>query len=210
MNAATQGRPILEMRHITKRFPGVLALDDVDFAARRGEIHSVIGQNGAGKSTLMKILAGDHAPTSGEILIDGAPVSFNNQREARARGIAIVYQELSLLPNLTVAENIFLGKEPGGFVIDETEVLAEAEQVLDQLGISIDVDQRLEELPLAQQQLVEIAKALSFKPQILILDEPTAALAPRDAEHLFAILARLKQQGIAIIYISHRLKEAGS
>jgi ribose transport system ATP-binding protein len=207
MNAATQGRPILEMRHITKRFPGVLALDDVDFSANRGEIHSVIGQNGAGKSTLMKILAGDYAPTNGEILIDGVTVSFSNQREARARGIAIVYQELSLLPNLTVAENIFLGKEPGGFVIDETEVHAEAKQVLDQLGINIDVDQRLEELPLAQQQLVEIAKALSFKPQILILDEPTAALAPRDAEHLFAILARLKQQDIAIIYISHRLKE---
>lgn len=199
---------ILEMQGITKRFPGVLALDNVDFQVQRGEIHSVIGQNGAGKSTLMKILAGDYAPTAGVVAIDGKVVSFNNQRESRAAGIAIVYQELSLLPNLTVAENIFLGKEPTRYLaIDDKIIHDEAHRLLDQLGINIDVDARLSTLPLAQQQLVEIAKALSLNPRILILDEPTAALAPKDAEHLFEILKRLKTQNIAIIYISHRLKE---
>ncbi len=209
MAEANDNRSILEMRGITKRFPGVLALDNVDFSVKRGEIHSLIGQNGAGKSTLMKILAGDYPPTRGEIFIEGQPVTFHHQREARARGIAIVYQELSLLRNLSVADNIFLGREPGRyFLIDEDEILQEAKQVLKQLGEeSIDVSRKVAELPLAQQQLVEIAKAISFKPQILILDEPTAALAPKDAERLFEILARLKAQGIAIIYITHRFKE---
>lgn len=200
---------ILEMNRITKRFPGVLALDCVDFTARRGEIHSLIGQNGAGKSTLMKILAGDYPPTQGDILIDGQPVHFNHPQEARAWAVSIVYQELSLLPKLTVAENIFLGREPGRyFLINDAKILRRTRQVLDQLGVSnIKADQKLGELPLAQQQQVEIAKALSFKPRILILDEPTAALAPNDAERLFEILKRLKAQDIAIIYITHRLKE---
>ncbi len=209
MTEPTDNRVILEMRGITKRFPGVLALNNVDFTARRGEIHSVIGQNGAGKSTLVKILAGDYSPTQGEIFMDGQAVTFHNQRESRAKGISIVYQELSLLPNLTVADNIFLGREPGRrFIINENEIHAQARQVLAQLGVeTIDVAQRLGELPLAQQQQIEIAKAISFRPQILILDEPTAALAPKDAERLFEILDRLKSQNIAIIYITHRLRE---
>jgi ABC-type sugar transport system ATPase subunit len=197
------------MRGISKRFPGVLALDEVDFSVQRGTIHSLIGQNGAGKSTLVKILAGDYPPTKGEMLIDGQPVVFHHPGDARARGISIVYQELSLLPNLTVAENIFLGRETGRFfMIDDARIRQGARQVLEQLGIEfIDANQKVADLPLAQQQLIEIAKALSFKPQILILDEPTAALTPQNAERLFEILKRLRAQGIAIIHITHRLKE---
>jgi ABC-type sugar transport system ATPase subunit len=172
-------------------------------------IHSLICQNGAGKSTSTKILAGDYPPTRGEILIDGQLVNFNHPGDARARGISIVYQELSLLPNLTVAENIFLGRESGRyFVIDDARIRSEARNVLDQLGVeSINIQDKVGSLPLAQQQLVEIAKAISFKPQILILDEPTAALTPQNAERLFLILKRLKAQGIAIIHITHRLRE---
>jgi ribose transport system ATP-binding protein len=209
MTDVSNDQVILKMRGITKRFPGVLALDNVDFTVRRGEIHSLIGQNGAGKSTLMKILAGDYPPTTGTIYLEGREVSFGHPRESRAEGISIVYQELSLLPNLSVAENIFLGREPGrNFVIDEAAILKNAEDVLSQLGIdSIDIRHRVSTLPLAQQQLVEIAKALSYQPEILILDEPTAALTHEDADRLFAILERLKEQGIAIIYITHRFKE---
>ncbi len=200
---------ILEMKGITKRFPGVVALDNVSFYLKKGEIHSVIGQNGAGKSTLMKILAGDYRPSQGEIFMFGEPVTFNNQRESREHGISIVYQDLSLLPNLSVADNIFLGREfTYNLLIDEQQILIEAKNVLGQLGVeNIDVKKRLGELPLSQQQLVEIAKALSYKPKILILDEPTAALAPKEAEHLFQILLRLKKQEISIIYITHRLHE---
>lgn len=209
MEVSKEPHPVLEMRGITKRFPGVLALDNVDFAACRGEIHSLIGENGAGKSTLMKILAGDYSPSAGEVFIEDRQVAFGHPREARAQGISIVYQELSLLHNLTVAENIFLGQEPGrNFVINDAEILDQAQIVLNQLGIEhINVNQKVETLPLAQQQQVEIAKALSFKPQILILDEPTAALSQDDADRLFVILKRLKNQGIAIIYITHRFKE---
>jgi ribose transport system ATP-binding protein len=209
MAESTNQRTILRMKGITKRFPGVLALDDVDFSVRRGEIHSLIGQNGAGKSTLMKILAGDYPPTTGETYLDDRLVSFGHPRDSRAEGISIVYQELSLLPNLSVADNMFLGREPGKFfVIDEAGILENAAEVLEQLGIeNINLRARLSLLPLAQQQLVEIAKAISYKPEILILDEPTAALTNEDAERLFTILKRLKEQQIAIIYITHRFRE---
>ena len=208
--AATGGPPpILEMRGIVKRFPGVVALDRVDFAVRRGEIHSLIGQNGAGKSTLMNILAGVYTADEGQILIDGRPVTIGHPREALRLGIGTVYQELSLLPNLTVADNIFLGREPGnGFVIDEGEVVARARAVLAQLGGEpIPVDARAGALSLAQQQLVEIAKVLSHEPRILVLDEPTAPLVQEDSERLFAILAGLKERGLAVVFISHRFKE---
>lgn len=209
MTEPNEKHTILRMKRITKRFPGVIALDNVDFSVRRGEIHSLIGQNGAGKSTLMKILAGDYPPTAGETYLDDRLVSFGHPRDSRAEGISIVYQELSLLPNLSVADNIYLGREPGRrFVIDESAIMKNAAEVLGQLGIeNIDLRQRASTLPLAQQQLVEIAKALSYRPEILILDEPTAALTHEDADRLFTILDRLKKQDIAIIYITHRFKE---
>src|SRR5215210_2835200 len=163
------------MRSITKRFPGVVALDRVDFTVRRGEIHSLIGQNGAGKSTLMNILSGVYPADAGEILIDGEPVVIGHPREALRHGIGTVYQELSLLPNLSVADNIFLGREAGnGFVVDERVIIDKARAVLGLLGeTGIEVTDHVGHLPLAQQQIVEIAKVLSHQPRILILDEPT-------------------------------------
>ncbi len=209
MLPASEARPMLQMVGITKRFPAVLALDHVDFSIKRGEIHGLIGQNGAGKSTLMHILSGVYPANEGQILIDGKPVFFHHPSEALRLGIGTVYQELSLLPKISVADNIFLGREPGnGFVIDESTVLKRSVDVLAQLGVeNIDVDAHVEDLPLAQQQLVEIAKVLSHKPRILVLDEPTASLAEEETVHLFEILKGLKAQGIAIIFISHRFKE---
>ncbi len=202
-------RVALEMRGITRLFPGVRALDHVDFSVRRGEIHSLIGQNGAGKSTLMNILSGVYSANEGEILIEGQPVVLRSPQEALRLGIGTVYQELSLLPRLSVADNIFLGREnPRGFVIDERQLIARAREVLAAVGMGgIDVRAPAGQLSLAQQQLVEIARVLSYQPRILILDEPTAPLVQRDSERLFAILDGLKQQGIAIIFISHRFKE---
>ena len=208
-NQSLTVHPALEMRGISKRFPGVVALDRVDFTVRRGEIHSLIGQNGAGKSTLMSILSGVYVADEGEILIDGEPVTIAHPREALRRGIGTVYQELSLLPNLSVADNIFLGREAGnGFIIDERAIVARARGVLDQLGeTGINVTERAGELPLAQQQIVEIAKVLSHEPRILILDEPTAPLAAEETRRLFAILHELKARGLAIVFISHRFQE---
>jgi ribose transport system ATP-binding protein len=193
--SADETRPILEMIGVTKRFPGVLALDKVDFSVRRGEIHSLIGQNGAGKSTLMHILSGIYPANEGQVFVDGQPVMINHPREALRLGIGTVY--------------IFLGREPGsGFIIDEAAVLRRSAEVLAQLGVeNIDVKARVGDLPLARQQLVEIAKVLSHRPRILVLDEPTASLAEEETAHLFEMLKGLKLQGIAIIFISHRFKE---
>jgi ribose transport system ATP-binding protein len=201
--------PVLEMKGITKRFPGLVALDRVNFSVRAGEIHAVLGQNGAGKSTLMKILAGVYPVDEGEIRIDGQPVTFHHPREALRIGIGTVYQDLSLAPQLSVADNIFLGREAGsGFVIDEAAVLKKTAQVLDDLGVKhIKPRTRVSSLPLAQQQLVEIAKVLSHDPRILILDEPTAPLAEEETALLLGLLAGLKAKGIAVIFISHRFKE---
>lgn len=196
------------MRQIVKRFPGLTALDHVAFTARVGEIHALIGQNGAGKSTLMKILAGVYTPDAGEILIEGRAVSFSQPRDALRQGIGVVYQDLSLVPKLTVAQNIFLGREPGGAMIDEKAIYQRTEAVLARLGVTgIDIHAPIDTLPLAQRQLIEITRVLSYEPRILVLDEPTAALAEEETELLFRILHRLREQGIAIIYISHRFKE---
>ncbi|MEO8392316.1 MAG: sugar ABC transporter ATP-binding protein [Chloroflexota bacterium] len=205
----TQPPPILEMRAITKRFPGLTALDGVDFAVRSGEMHALIGQNGAGKSTLMKVLAGVYPVEAGEIVIEGRPVHFTRPRDALKLGIGVVYQDLSLVPKLTVADNMFLGREAGGsIVIDEKAILQRAAAILDELGINdIDVHTSVSDLPLARQQLIEIAKVLSYNPRILVLDEPTAALAEDETALLFGILRGLRERGIAIIYISHRFKE---
>ena len=200
---------ILEMQGITKQFPGVTALNHVDLSVTQGEMHALIGQNGAGKSTLMKILAGVYTADEGVISIAGRRVILDHPHKSMRHGIGTVYQELSLAPNLSVADNIFLGREPSTrFLIDQTRILKKAEEILERLGLkNIDVRTRTSELPLMQRQLVEIAKVLSFDPQILILDEPTASLAEEETANLFHILHGLKQRGISIIFISHRFKE---
>ena len=201
--------PILEMRGITKRFPGLIALHGVDFSVRRGEIHALIGQNGAGKSTLMKVLAGVYPLEEGELRIQGKVVRFTHPRDALRMGIGTVYQDLSLVPRLTVADNIFLGREAGnGILIDQKANRENAIRILTQLGIqSINVGSLVSDLPLAQRQLVEVAKVVSHQPKILVLDEPTAALADEETALLFKMLEELKAQHIAIIFISHRFKE---
>ncbi len=199
---------VLDMREISKRYPGVLALDRVTFAVRRGEIHALVGENGAGKSTLMKVLSGAIQKDSGEILVDGAPVSIHSPQDARSLGIGIVYQEFSLVPALSVAENILLGRFPNraGFV-DRRAANREARQRLEELGVEIDPAAPASSLSVAQQQLVEIAKVLAMNPRLLVLDEPSAVLGGTDLERLFAVLERLRERGISIIYISHRLDE---
>jgi len=169
---------LVEMRKITKTFPGVVALDGVDFEARAGEIHAVVGENGAGKSTLMKILAGVYQPDSGEILLAGEPVRINSPHEAQRLGISIIYQELNLLPDMTVAENVFLGREPKSRLglVDSRRLENQAKEVLHRLGLDIDPHLRLSRLSVAQAQMVEIAKALSLKARIVIMDEPSATL----------------------------------
>jgi ribose transport system ATP-binding protein len=201
--------PILEMQGISKRFPGVLALDNANLSIRRGEIHSLIGQNGAGKSTMMKILAGMYAADDGVIRLDGQVVSFKHPREALHKGIVTVYQELSLLSNLTVAENMFLGRELGNrLIVDNLSIRNRSKAILDELGIhNIDVDAKVANIPLANRHLIEIAKALSHDLKVLILDEPTAPLTNDDTVHLFEILKRIRDKGVSIIFITHRLKE---
>jgi ribose transport system ATP-binding protein len=202
--------PILEVNDITKRFPGVVALDNVSVAFYPGEVHAVVGENGAGKSTLMKVLAGAYRPDNGQIALDGEPVTFNHPSEAQHAGISIIYQEFNLLPERTVMENIFLGREPHRFgVIDYGRLEADTRAVLERLEAEdiIDPTVTLGSLSVAQQQVVEIAKALSFDAKVLIMDEPTAALATQEVAVLTALVRRLQARGIAIIFISHRLVE---
>ena len=201
---------LLEMRDITKSFPGVRALSGVSFDLRAGEVHALCGENGAGKSTLMKILGGvyPHGDYGGEVLIDGTVRSFGGVREAEAAGVAVVFQELSLVQELTVGENIFLGREPRRFgVIGWDELYGRARKLLEDLRLQIDPQTTVGRLGIGQQQLVEIAKALSHDARILVLDEPTAALTETEAETLFIILDRLRGRGIGLIYISHKLDE---
>src|SRR5947209_11772550 len=201
---------LLEMKSITKTFPGVRALDGVNFDLRQGEIHALVGENGAGKSTLIKILAGvyPHPEYGGEILIDRAEKRFANVREAEQAGIAVIYQELSLVKELSVAENIFLGREPRRFgIINWEELYSRAQKLLTNLHLEIDPRTPVVNLGIGQQQLVEIAKALSQDARILVLDEPTAALTGAEVGILFAILDKLRARGVAMIYISHKLDE---
>ncbi|MGB7921707.1 MAG: xylose ABC transporter ATP-binding protein [Pyrinomonadaceae bacterium] len=204
------GPPLLEMREITKSFPGVKALGGVTFDLHEGEIHALCGENGAGKSTLMKILGGVYPSPEygGEILIHGAPQRFRSIRDAEGAGIAIVFQELSLVKDLTVGENIFLGREPRRFgVVRWDELYAQARQLLTDLRLKIDPRTPVRNLGIGQQQLVEIAKALSHNARILVLDEPTAALTDTEVETLVHILNQLRERGIGMIYISHKLEE---
>src|SRR5438132_1262040 len=201
---------LLEMRSITKSFPGVKALDGVSFDLNAGEIHALVGENGAGKSTLMKILGGvyPYPQYDGEIILEGSERRFANVRDAENAGVAVIYQELSLVKDLNVAENIFLGREPRRFgVIKWEELYSRAQRLLSELHLSIDPRTALLSLGIGQQQLVEIAKALSQEARILVLDEPTAALTDAEVETLFEILNKLRARGVAMIYISHKLDE---
>jgi ribose transport system ATP-binding protein len=198
------------MRGISKTFPGVRALDDVSLSVDAGTVHVLLGQNGAGKSTLMRILCGAHHPDAGEILVDGRPVRLHSPADARRLGVAVIFQEFSLVPYLNLAQNIFLGREPGRRIpgaIDHRKMHAEARRLLDGLGLDVDTRSLAHELGVAQQQVVEIAKALSQNTRILVMDEPTAALSDREIARLFDRVRTLKQNGAAIIYISHRLQE---
>lgn len=200
----------VEMKAIRRTFPGVVALDDVDFAVQSGEVHALLGQNGAGKSTLMKILCGDYSAAAGSIRIKGRTVVINNQRDAKRLGIGIVHQELSLLPNLSAVQNVMLGREHVNRVgiLDEEANQKETTAILDLLGAGdVNAGVPVDQLTLAQRQLVEIAKALALKPDLLILDEPTASLAANETARLFEVLRRLASTGIGVVFISHRLRE---
>ena len=200
---------LLEMRNISKSFPGVLALDNVDFDLNPGEVHALIGENGAGKSTLMKILSGAHQTDTGIIRMEGHTLKNHNPRIAQDFGISTIYQEFNLIPHLSIASNIFLGREPqhfGGF-INRKIMYHETKCILAELGLSIDPDILVRSLNIAQQQMVEVAKALIYHAKILIMDEPTSALTTTEIETLFATIKRIKQKGVGIIYISHRLEE---
>ncbi len=199
----------VEFRNISKSFPGVRALDQVSASVRRGEVHAVVGQNGAGKSTLMKIAAGLYQPDSGEILLDGQPVHIRSAGEALALGIAMIPQELNLVPEMTVAENILLGIEPRQALgmVDRLASRRKARQILDSLDVTIDTGTRLGHLSVAEQQMIQIARAMAFECSILILDEPTAPLSEREKSTLFERIRHLKEGGTTILYISHRMQE---
>jgi len=202
--------PLLEMRGIAKRFPGVVALDNVSLAVGKGEVLALCGENGAGKSTLMKILGGVYQPDGGEILVDGQPVKINNVTDAMQLGIAFIHQELNVLDNLDVAANVFLGREPliGPFkLINRKKIHADTEPYLKRLGLNISSKTRVDRLPIAQQQMVEIAKALSLNARIIIMDEPTSSLTLTETERLLELVLELKKQGVSVVYISHRLGE---
>ncbi len=199
---------MLEMRGVYKEFPGVQALGNVDFKAYPFEIHALVGENGAGKSTLMKVLAGIHPINQGEILLDAQKVRLRSPLEARAAGINLIHQELSLVPNLTVAENIFLGSERRfGWLLNQNQLNRAALVILEQLGAKFAPNTRVNQLSLGEAQLVEIARALAYRGRVLVMDEPTSALSERETEKLFEVMCSLRAEGVAIVYISHRINE---
>jgi ribose transport system ATP-binding protein len=202
--------PALQMKGITKTYPGVKALDNVDFEVAPGEVHALVGENGAGKSTLMKILAGAQPMDSGEIFLNGQLVHITSPQKAMDLGISIIYQEFNLVPYLNAAENIFLGREPKASIpgfINFSKMYSEAQRVIDQLGVRLNVRIPVNRLSVAQQQMVEIAKATSRNASIIAMDEPSATLTEHELESLFDLIRSLKSRGVSIIYISHRLEE---
>ncbi len=200
--------PLLEVRQVTKRFPGVRALHQVSLSLGRGEVLAVIGENGAGKSTLMKILAGVQQPGQGEILVDGEPVTIDSVQTALDLGISLIHQELNLADNLDVGSNIFLGREPTRLgLIDRQAIRQRSRQYLDKIGLDVSPDTIVSSLTIGRQQMVEIAKALSVNARVLIMDEPTSSLSSRETEALFKVVGDLRDQGVSVIYISHRLSE---
>lgn len=206
MSGATA--PFLEMRGITKQFPGVLALNKVDLCIYPGRVLALVGENGAGKSTLMKVLSGVHRRDAGEILLDGKSVEITSPLASRQMGISIIYQELSVLNNMDIAENIFVGRErkKGGFV-DKRAQHAEARALLDRVGLNIDTHTKTGTLSTAQKQMVEVAKALSFNAKLIIMDEPTSSLTDKETAMLMDIIRKLRDEGVAIVFISHRMNE---
>ena len=199
---------LLEMRHINKAFSGVQALGDVQFHLKRGEVHAFMGENGAGKSTLMKILTGVYQRDSGEVLIDGKPVIYQNTAEAMADGVVIVHQELNMMDDLKVYENIFIGRENmTGFLINDHENIKNTKKLFDEIGVSIDPNAKVGDLTVGQQQMVEIAKAVSHDAKIVVFDEPTSALTQAEIKELFTIIDDLRSKDIGIIYITHRMDE---
>ena len=199
---------LLEMKNICKSFPGVKALQHVDFKLKAGEIHALLGENGAGKSTLIKVLGGIYHPEEGQIFIDGKEVAITDVNSARDHGISIIHQELVLVPYMTVAENIFLGREPKGkFGVDFALMRRRAQEMLDQFDLGIDADTLVANLSIAQQQMVEIVKAISFNCRILVMDEPTSSISDKEISALFEIMRNLARQNVGIIYISHKMSE---
>ncbi|HOT50476.1 MAG TPA: sugar ABC transporter ATP-binding protein, partial [Candidatus Hydrogenedentes bacterium] len=201
---------VLEMRNIVKRFPGVLALDNVQFDLRPREVHCLVGENGAGKSTLMKILSGAQPMDSGEIRLSGERVDIHSPHHAQQLGISMIYQEFNLSPYLSVAENIFLGREPRigkTPFINWSKMYADAREVLGRIRVEIDVRKPVNECSVAQQQMVEIAKAISFNSKIIVMDEPSATLTDHELRALFDLIRTLRRQDIGLVYISHRLEE---
>ena len=202
------GKILLEMKGIGKTFPGVKALEGVNLTVREGQVHALLGENGAGKSTLIKILSGAYSRDEGEIFFEGQPVDIKSPQDAQALGISTIYQEFNLASHLTIAENIFLGHLPRkGMLVDWNVARTRSQEILNNLGVSLSVDTPISALSVAEQQLVEIAKALNRKTRILIMDEPSAVLGEKDLENLFRVVRTLQASGIGIIYISHRLKE---
>jgi ribose transport system ATP-binding protein len=199
---------LLRIEGIRKTFPGVVALDSVDFDLRRGEVHVLLGENGAGKSTLIKMLSGAYPPDSGRVLVDGEEVRVHGAQDSERLGIATIYQEFNLVPDLTVAENIFLGRQPRRYgLIDRKRMEAEAAELLERVGVSVSPRARVRELGIARLQMVEIAKALSLNARVLIMDEPTAVLTSEEVEKLFSIVRRLREDGVGIVFITHHLEE---
>lgn len=201
-------QPILELKNIVKRFSGVTALDDVSLTIKRGEVRALVGENGAGKSTLIKVISGAHMPNSGEYWFDGGKVENCTPTKAKDMGIGVIYQELNLMPQLTVAENIFFGREiKKGGILDKKAMNNKCAQLISELGIEIDPRRKVRELTIAEQQVVEIVKAVSSDIKFLIMDEPTAPLTNNEIEKMFEIIRKLRKKQISILYISHRLEE---
>lgn len=200
---------LLQMKNIHKRFPGVYALKSVNFELKAGEVHGLLGENGAGKSTLMKVLAGIYDVDEGEIYIDGRKVEINDVKDSQKAGVSIIHQELVLVPYMSVAENIFSGREPVGRLgfVKKDEMLAQAQKLLDSFDLGIDASRLVVDLNIAQRQMVEIARAISFNSKILVMDEPTSSLTEKEVEFLFKTIESLKAKGVGIVYISHRMAE---
>jgi rhamnose transport system ATP-binding protein len=208
--SASGSAPVLELLHIRKSFGGLVALHDATLRLFPGTVHALLGENGAGKSTLIKVLAGVYQPDDGEIVMGGQPVTFANPAQARDAGVAVIYQEPTLFPDLSIAENIFMGRhpiDPRTRRIQWNALYREVRELLGRVGLALDPRERLRGLSVADQQLVEVAKALSLDARVMVMDEPTASLTPGEVERLFGIVRQLREQGVAIVFIGHRLEE---